>query len=51
LPYADIPPANLTPAVPKQGGPKDSASLYFGADLLAGGQEAIAPWRRAKRRW
>lgn len=43
LPYADIPPANLTPTAPK-GGAKDSASLYFGVDHLAGGREAIAPW-------
>ena len=44
LPYADIPPANLTPAAPKGGSTKDSASLYFGVDPLAAGQEVIAPW-------
>lgn len=44
LPYADIPPANLTPAAPKRGGRQDSARLYFGVDPLAAGREAIAPW-------
>jgi len=40
LPYADIPPANLTPAVTG----KETKQLYFGADAMAGVREAIAPW-------
>ena len=44
LPYADIPPANLTPAVPHTATRKDATQLYFGIDPIAGGLEAIAPW-------
>lgn len=44
LPYADIPPADLTPSAPKSGDRKDSARLFFGVDPLASGQEAITPW-------
>ena len=44
LPYADIPPANLTPAAPPKNAGKDAAQLFFGIDSLAGGREAIAPW-------
>jgi spore germination cell wall hydrolase CwlJ-like protein len=43
LPYADIPPANLTPTAPQKAG-KDAAQLYFGVDTIAGGREGIAPW-------
>jgi spore germination cell wall hydrolase CwlJ-like protein len=43
LPYKDIPPAQLTgPAHPATG--KSSARVFFGADPLAGEQEALAPW-------
>jgi len=44
LPYADIPPANLTPAAPSKATGKEATELYFGADSMAGGREAIAPW-------
>ena len=44
LPYADIPPANLTPAAPQQGTGKEAAQLYFGADSMRGGTEGLAPW-------
>jgi spore germination cell wall hydrolase CwlJ-like protein len=40
LPYADIPPPNLTPAVVG----KEAKQLYFGTDAMAGVPEAIAPW-------
>jgi spore germination cell wall hydrolase CwlJ-like protein len=43
LPYADIPPANLTPTAPQKTG-KDAAQLYFGIDSMAGSREGIAPW-------
>jgi len=44
LPYADIPPANLTPTAPQKAAGKDAAQLYFGIDSMAGGRESIAPW-------
>jgi hypothetical protein len=45
LPYADIPPAHLTAVAPKGGVAKDDRRmLFFGADPIAPGQEAIAPW-------
>ena len=43
LPYADIPPANLTG--PASGAGKDGARVFFGADPLTAEREAIAPWR------
>jgi spore germination cell wall hydrolase CwlJ-like protein len=43
LPYKDLPPAQLTaPAHPAMGG--SSARLFFGADPLADGDGALAPW-------
>jgi spore germination cell wall hydrolase CwlJ-like protein len=44
LPYADIPPANLTPQGPRRPAGKSAARLYFGSDPLASVQEQIAPW-------
>ena len=44
LPYADIPPANLTAVAPKGGGAKDEGRVYFGVDPMAAEQGAIAPW-------
>jgi spore germination cell wall hydrolase CwlJ-like protein len=44
LPYADIPPSNITPAGPGPGSIKDATRLYFGVDPLASAQESIAPW-------
>jgi spore germination cell wall hydrolase CwlJ-like protein len=44
LPYADIPPTNITPTAPHPGSVKDATRLYFGVDPLASGQEGIAPW-------
>jgi spore germination cell wall hydrolase CwlJ-like protein len=44
LPYADIPPANLTPTAPQTATGKETTQLYFGIDPMAGGREAIAPW-------
>jgi len=44
LPYADIPPANLTPAAPPGGVGKEAAQLFFGADSMTGVREAITPW-------
>ena len=44
LPYADIPPANLVPAVPPKGNGKEAAQLYFGIDSMTGGREELAPW-------
>jgi spore germination cell wall hydrolase CwlJ-like protein len=44
LPYADIPPTNLSPATP---GPKDGKAagrIFFGADPIASEQEQIKPW-------
>jgi spore germination cell wall hydrolase CwlJ-like protein len=43
LPYADIPPANLTPVAPPVGAGKDAAQLFFGADLMTAGREKLAP--------
>lgn len=44
LPYADIPPAHLTPMAPQKATGKDSAELFFGANSMAAGREKIAPW-------
>jgi spore germination cell wall hydrolase CwlJ-like protein len=48
LPYADIPPANLTPTAPQGSLRKDATQLFFGADSMAAGSEKIAskiaPW-------
>jgi spore germination cell wall hydrolase CwlJ-like protein len=44
LPYADIPPANLTPTAPQAATGKDTTQLFFGIDSMAGSREAIAPW-------
>ena len=44
LPYADIPPSNLTAAAPNGGAGKDAGRLFFGADPLAAEEQAIAPW-------
>ena len=44
LPYADIPPTNITPTAPDAGSVKDATRLYFGVDPLASGREGIAPW-------
>src|SRR5262249_39810800 len=43
IPYADIPPANLTPTAPQGSLPKDATQLFFGADSMAAGRENIAP--------
>lgn len=44
LPYADIPPANLTPSAPRNPAGKEAAQLFFGIDSMAGSREEIAPW-------
>ena len=48
IPYADIPPANLTPTAPQGALRKDATQLFFGADLMATGRGKIAlkiaPW-------
>jgi hypothetical protein len=44
VPYADIPPTNLTAAAPKGGAGKDVGRIFFGIDPLAAEQEGIAPW-------
>jgi spore germination cell wall hydrolase CwlJ-like protein len=44
LPYADIPPANLTPNAQPKSADKDAAQLFFGVDPMAGAREPIAPW-------
>jgi spore germination cell wall hydrolase CwlJ-like protein len=44
LPYADIPPTNLTPVAPQKPNGKEAARLFFGADTLAGIHEQMAPW-------
>jgi hypothetical protein len=44
LPYADIPPANLTPTAPPKDAGKNSAQLFFGVESMAGARETIAPW-------
>jgi len=48
LPYADIPPTNLTALAPKgvpgKNDGKGEHRLFFGADPLAGEQSSIAPW-------
>jgi hypothetical protein len=43
LPYADIPPANLT-AIPSAAAGKDAGRLFFGTDPFAAQEQAIAPW-------
>lgn len=43
IPYADIPPANLTPTAPQNAPRKDAAQLFFGADSMAAGGGTIAP--------
>ena len=44
LPYADIPPSNITPAAPSAGSVKDATRLYFGVDPLASAPEGVSPW-------
>jgi spore germination cell wall hydrolase CwlJ-like protein len=44
LPYADIPPANLTPMGSQKATGKDAAELFFGAGSMAAGRRKIAPW-------
>ena len=44
LPYADIPPTQLTAPAPKSGAGKDVGRVFFGADPLAAEQSGIAPW-------
>jgi spore germination cell wall hydrolase CwlJ-like protein len=44
LPYADIPPANLTAIAPRGAAAKDDGRIFFGVDPLAPEREAIAPW-------
>jgi hypothetical protein len=44
LPYADIPPINLTPAAPKPGEVKDASQVYFGADPMTPQKAEISPW-------
>jgi spore germination cell wall hydrolase CwlJ-like protein len=46
IPYADIPPANLTPTAPQNTSRKGAAQLFFGVDSIAAGKMApkIAPW-------
>jgi hypothetical protein len=44
LPYADIPPSNITPAAPNAGSVKDATRLYFGVDPLASAPEEVSPW-------
>ncbi len=44
LPYADIPPTNLTAVARKGGTGRDGGWLFFGVDPLATEQAAIAPW-------
>jgi spore germination cell wall hydrolase CwlJ-like protein len=44
LPYADIPPANLTPIAPPKNAGEDATQLFFGVGPMAGAREAIAPW-------
>ena len=44
LPYADIPPSNITPAAPSPGPVKDATRLYFGVDPLASAPEGVSPW-------
>jgi spore germination cell wall hydrolase CwlJ-like protein len=43
IPYADIPPANLTPTAPQGASRRDAAELFFGADSMAAGNGKIAP--------
>ena len=43
IPYADIPPANLTPTAPQNAPRKDAAQLFFGVDSMAAGGGKIAP--------
>jgi hypothetical protein len=42
IPYADIPPANLTPTAPQNASHKDAAQLFFGVDSMAAGDGKIA---------
>src|SRR5262245_20778059 len=42
IPYADIPPSNLTPTAPQGSLRKDTTELFFGVDSMAAGK--IAPW-------
>ena len=44
LPYADIPPSNITSAAPGPGSVKDATRLYFGVDPLASAPEGVSPW-------
>jgi len=44
LPYADIPPTDLTAVAPRGGVKKDDDNIFFGADPLAAERKAIAPW-------
>ncbi len=44
LPYADIPPANLTAVAPKGVAAKDAGRIFFGADPMGLERAAIAPW-------
>ena len=43
IPYADIPPANLTPTAPQNAPRKDAAQLFFGVDSMAAAGGTIAP--------
>ena len=43
IPYADIPPANLTPTAPQRGAGKDTTQLFFGADSMTTGGARISP--------
>jgi spore germination cell wall hydrolase CwlJ-like protein len=44
LPYADIPPSDITPTAPSAGSVKDATRLYFGIDPLASAPEGVSPW-------
>jgi len=44
LPYADIPPSNLTPMAPPKEAGREAAQLFFGADSMTSGRGKIAPW-------
>jgi spore germination cell wall hydrolase CwlJ-like protein len=43
IPYADIPPANLTPTATESASRKDATQLFFGADSMVAGDGEIAP--------
>ena len=43
IPYADIPPANLTPTAPQRATGKEAKQLFFGVNSIAVGGGKIAP--------